>query len=87
MEGHEFDSFFGKPSKRSRSGRSSTRSIHDVFFPPKLPPLVLTSTADSGVGPDGCEGESLGRWDIEFREPCDSGGGDLAGNHVLFIQR
>src|SRR3569833_2270379 len=42
-EGHEFDSFFGKPFEEKPIWKELYEQIHDVFFPPKLPPLVLTS--------------------------------------------
>lgn len=42
-EGHEFDSFFGKAFEEKPIWKELYESIHDVFFPPKLPPLVLTS--------------------------------------------
>ena len=44
IEGHEFDSFFGKAFEEKPIWKQLYESIHDVFFPPKLPPLVLTST-------------------------------------------
>jgi periplasmic protein TonB len=43
-EGHEFDSFFGKSFEEKPIWKELYEQIHDVFFPPKLPPLVLTST-------------------------------------------
>lgn len=43
-EGHEFDSFFGKAFEEEPIWKELYQNIHDVFFPPKLPPLVLTST-------------------------------------------
>ena len=42
-EGHEFDSFFGKAFEEKPIWKQLYENIHDVFFPPKLPPLVLTS--------------------------------------------
>ena len=42
-EGHEFDSFFGKPFEEKPIWKELYEQVHDVFFPPKLPPLVLTS--------------------------------------------
>jgi periplasmic protein TonB len=42
-EGHEFDSFFGKAFEEKPIWKELYENIHDVFFPPKLPPLVLTS--------------------------------------------
>ena len=43
IEGHEFDSFFGKAFEEKPIWKQLYENIHDVFFPPKLPPLVLTS--------------------------------------------
>lgn len=43
VEGHEFDSFFGKAFEEKPIWKELYQNIHDVFFPPKLPPLVLTS--------------------------------------------
>lgn len=43
-EGHEFDSFFGKAFEEQPIWKQLYQNVHDVFFPPKLPPLVLTST-------------------------------------------
>jgi periplasmic protein TonB len=42
-EGHEFDSFFGKAFEEKPIWKELYENVHDVFFPPKLPPLVLTS--------------------------------------------
>src|ERR1700759_3392817 len=42
-EGHELDSFLGKAFEEKPIWRDLYDNIHDVFFPPKLPPLVLTS--------------------------------------------
>lgn len=42
-EGHEFDAFFGKAFEEKPIWKQLYESLHDVFFPPKLPPLVLTS--------------------------------------------
>ncbi|HEY2471964.1 MAG TPA: energy transducer TonB [Terracidiphilus sp.] len=42
-EGHEFDSFFGTAFDEKPIWRELYENVHDVFFPPKLPPLVLTS--------------------------------------------
>ena len=42
-EGHEFDSFFGKAFEEKPIWKKLYENVHDVFFPPKLPPLVLTS--------------------------------------------
>ncbi len=43
-EGHELDSFLGKAFEEKPIWKDLYENIHDVFFPPKLPPLVLTST-------------------------------------------
>ncbi len=50
-EGHEFDSFFGKAFEEKPIWKELYENIHDVFFPPKLPPLVLTSTPIPVVDP------------------------------------
>jgi TonB family protein len=42
--GHEFDSLLGKPFEEQPVWVGLYESIRDVFFPPQLPPLVLTST-------------------------------------------
>ncbi len=42
--GHELDSFLGKALEEKPIWTGLYESIHDVFFPPKLPPLELTST-------------------------------------------
>jgi len=42
-EGHELDSFLGKAFDEKPIWKDLYENIHDVFFPPKLPPLVLTS--------------------------------------------
>jgi TonB family protein len=42
-EGHEFDSFFGTAFEEKPIWKQLYENVHDVFFPPKLPPLVLTS--------------------------------------------
>ena len=42
-EGHELDSFLGKAFEEKPIWKDLYENIHDVFFPPKLPPLVLTS--------------------------------------------
>ena len=42
--GHEFDSFFGTAFEEKPLWTELYESIRDVFFPPKLPPLELTST-------------------------------------------
>ena len=43
-EGHELDSFLGKAFEETPIWTGLWESIRDVFFPPKLPPLELTST-------------------------------------------
>lgn len=43
-EGHELDSFLGKAFEEKPIWAGLYESLRDVFFPPKLPPLVLTST-------------------------------------------
>ncbi|MGA7256358.1 MAG: energy transducer TonB [Terracidiphilus sp.] len=43
-EGHELDSFLGKAFEEKPIWKGLYESIRDVFFPPKLPPLELTST-------------------------------------------
>jgi periplasmic protein TonB len=40
---HEFDSIFSEPFEGKPLWTELYEGIHDVFFPPKLPPLVLTS--------------------------------------------
>jgi TonB family protein len=42
--GHELDAFLGKAFEEKSMWADLYESIRDVFFPPKLPPLVLTST-------------------------------------------
>ena len=42
--GHELDAFLGKAFEEKPIWTGLYESIHDVFFPPKLPPLELTST-------------------------------------------
>lgn len=42
-DGHEFDSFFGKAFEEKPIWKELYDQVHDIFFPPKLPPLVLTS--------------------------------------------
>jgi TonB family protein len=42
--GHEFDGFLGKSFEEKPIWSGLYESIRDVFFPVKLPPLVLTST-------------------------------------------
>jgi TonB family protein len=43
-EGHELDSFLGKAFEEKPIWTGLYESIRDVFFPQRLPPLVLTST-------------------------------------------
>jgi TonB family protein len=43
-DGHEFDGFLGKAFEEKPIWTALYESIRDVFFPQKLPPLVLTST-------------------------------------------
>lgn len=50
-EGHEFDSFFGKAFDEKPIWKELYQNIHDVFFPPKLPPLELTSKPIPVVDP------------------------------------
>ena len=42
--GHELDAFLGKAFEEKPIWAGLWESIHDMFFPPKLPPLELTST-------------------------------------------
>ena len=42
-EGHELDSFLGKSFEEKPIWKELYENVHDVFFPKKLPPLVLTS--------------------------------------------
>jgi len=42
--GHELDAFLGKAFEEKSLFAGLYESIRDVFFPPKLPPLQLTST-------------------------------------------
>jgi TonB family protein len=42
--GHELDAFLGKAFEEKSAFTSLFESIHEVFFPTKLPPLELTST-------------------------------------------
>jgi len=44
VSGHEFDGFLGKAFEEKPIWTGLYESIRDVFFPPKLPPLQLTST-------------------------------------------
>ena len=44
VEGHELDAFLGKAFEEKPIWIGLYENIHDIFFPPKLPPLVLTST-------------------------------------------
>src|ERR1700678_4251721 len=41
--GHEFDGFLGKAFEEKPIWTGLYESIRDVFFPPQLPPLELTS--------------------------------------------
>jgi protein TonB len=43
-DGHELDSFLGRAFEEKPIWTGLYESIRDVFFPPKLPPLELTST-------------------------------------------
>jgi TonB family protein len=43
VEGHEFDSFFGTAFEEKPIWKELYENVHDVFFPKKLPPLILTS--------------------------------------------
>ncbi len=43
-EGHELDAFLGRAFDEKPLWADLYESIRDVFFPPKLPPLELTST-------------------------------------------
>ena len=42
--GHELDAFLGKAFEEKSAFASLFESIHEVFFPTRLPPLELTST-------------------------------------------
>jgi len=42
--GHELDAFLGKAFEEKSVWSDLFENVHDVFFPPKLPPLELTST-------------------------------------------
>jgi TonB family protein len=44
VESHGLDSFLGPAFEEKPIWKGLYESIRDVFFPPKLPPLVLTST-------------------------------------------
>jgi TonB family protein len=44
VEGHGLDSFLSKPLEEKSIWVDLYEGIRDVFFPPKLPPLELTST-------------------------------------------
>lgn len=44
VEGHELDSFLGKAFEEKPIWKDLYENLRDVFFPPKLPPLELTST-------------------------------------------
>jgi len=43
-ESHELDAFLGKAFEEKPIWTGLFESVHDLFFPPKLPPLELTST-------------------------------------------
>jgi TonB family protein len=43
-DGHELDAFLGKAFEDKPLWTGLYENLRDVFFPPKLPPLVLTST-------------------------------------------
>ena len=43
-DGHELDAFLGKAFEEKSTWAGLYESIRDLFFPPKLPPLELTST-------------------------------------------
>ena len=43
IRGHELGSFLGKPIEEKPIWVGLYENVHDVFFPPKLPPLELTS--------------------------------------------
>jgi TonB family protein len=43
-EGHELDAFLGKAFEEKPIWQGLYESIHEIFFPQKLPPLELTST-------------------------------------------
>lgn len=42
--GHELDAFLGKAFEEKPFWKQLFENVHDLFFPPKLPPLELTST-------------------------------------------
>ena len=42
--GHELDAFLGKAFEEKPIWKDLFENVHDIFFPPKLPPLELTST-------------------------------------------
>jgi TonB family protein len=42
--GHELDAFLGKAFEEKPFWKELYESVHDALFPPKLPPLELTST-------------------------------------------
>lgn len=44
LEGHELDAFLGKAFEEKPIWKELYENLRDVFFPPKLPPLELTST-------------------------------------------
>jgi periplasmic protein TonB len=44
VQGHELDAFLGRAFEEKPIWTALYESVRDVFFPPKLPPLELTST-------------------------------------------
>jgi TonB family protein len=44
LDKHAFDGFLGKAFEEKPIWKELYDNVHDVFFPPKLPPLQLTST-------------------------------------------
>lgn len=49
--GHELDAFLGKAFEEKPIWKQLFENVHDLFFPPKLPPLELTSTPIAVVDP------------------------------------
>ena len=49
--GHELDAFLGKAFEEKSAWASLYDSVHEIFFPTKLPPLELTSTPIAVVDP------------------------------------
>lgn len=43
-DGHELDAFLGRAFEEKPIWKELYDNVHDLFFPPKLPPLELTST-------------------------------------------